>query len=669
MTTQPISVERACELAAAGHHAELLAYLGEWPLESIADSPTLSLLYGTAHARLGRHDDGIHWVDLALARARSRDQRAVETRALNTRGAIAFVAGEIDEASDFFTQALLTASRDGDHATIGRCSNNLGIINNLRGRYAEAIGSYSMAIAAFERAELPQGMAEAHHNLGITYAEQNQFDRALEETEAAHRDAAAAGDETLAAMTVRGRAEIRVFLGELDEAEHDITAALAEHRRLSDRVEEAQDLRIQALINLRKGDADGAEKTLRDVITSAEALGRPQLVAEARRDLAHVLRAKDRYDEALETARAAIRLFEQLGAEGEVRKLDSHDWGYPLAKELKRSLEPLHAAQKLANMGRYQELMTYLQDRSYEDLKQSPTLALLRGIGHARLGELDEGWQWIMIALNRARLLGDRAVEVRALNVYGAIALERGGIDEATYFFTCVQAQAMESGDLATVGRCANNLGIIANMQGDHGRAVGAYTMALAAYQRAGLGRGVAETRHNLGITYRDKGDLIRAMQEADDAVEAAKQLEDAALHAQALAGRAEIRIARGEAAIAIREAERALALHEELGDEVRQTEDLRILGCALAQACRFDEAAVKLRDVIARGKAHDRPLLIASAQRDLAHLLDQTSQRDEAYHLAVEAREAFDRLNAHGEVQKLDALLATYPHDAQARA
>src|SRR5258706_9331599 len=53
-------------------------------------------------------------------------------------------------------------------------------------------------------------------------------------------------------------------------------------------------------------------------------------------------------------------------------------------------------------------------------------------------------------------------------------------------------------------------------------------------------------------------------------------------LMAQALAGRAEIRILRGEPGLAILEAERALAMHRELQDAVRETEDLRILAVAV---------------------------------------------------------------------------------------
>src|SRR5256886_6197100 len=148
----------------------------------------------------------------------------------------------------------------------------------------------------------------------------------------------------------------------------------------------------------------------------------------------------------------------------------------------------------------YAELVTYLGERPQDELEQSPMLALLSSIGHSRLGRLDVGHQWALVALSRARVLGDRTLELRALNVCGAIALEQGGISEATDFFTRAQDEAMQENDMTTLGRCANNLGIIANMEGDYGRAVGAFTRAIAAYQQARYDRGVAESQHNLGI-------------------------------------------------------------------------------------------------------------------------------------------------------------------------
>jgi ATP/maltotriose-dependent transcriptional regulator MalT len=137
-----------------------------------------------------------------------------------------------------------------------------------------------------------------------------------------------------------------------------------------------------------------------------------------------------------------------------------------------------------------------------------------------------------------------------------------------------------------------------------------------------------------------------------------AEQVGDAQLKAQALAGRAEIRIAQGQTDLAVREVERALAAHRALKDPVRETEDLRILAVALGAAGRYEEAARMLREVIEHATQHKRPLLVATAQRDLAQLMAGAGEFRAANEEARAARAGFDRLGAKGEIAKLDALL-----------
>ena len=653
-------VDKAQQLAAAGQHAEVVEYLGQRSGRELADSPSLALLYGTAQARLGRHEEGQRWLEVALNQARRRDEQAVERHALNARGAVAMVSGRIDEAAEYFTRALMAASRDGDHATTGRCSNNLGIIANLRGRHAEAIGSWELALAAFERAGIPRGVVECRHNLGITYREQGLSERALAEANHAVSLAESTGDRTLGALALRGRAEIRLATGELEPARVDLAHARELRRGLLDTVGEAEDLRVEALVQATSGDARAAEGTLREVIARAESHGRLLLLAEALRDLSGMLCRAGRNAEAQAAALKARALFERLGAEREIRNLVSQDWDADFAAKLRGSLAPLHAAQRLVDSGRYLEALSYLAARSPEEFQQFPMLSLLSGIAHSRLGRLDLGQHWALVAQVRARTLGDRALEIRALNVCGAIALERGGIDQATYFFTRAEEEATEDDDMASVGRCANNLGIIASMQGDYNRAVTAYTRAIGAYRRARHDRGVAEAQHNLAITYREQGQLHQAMQTAEAAVRDAERLGDRALHAQALAGLAEIHVFRGEPELAIQEAERALAVHRDLQDAVLEAEDLRILAVAIGVAGKTDVAQDMLHDVIHRASGHGRPLLVAIAQRDLARLLAGDGDAAAATEVAQQARATLHRLGAKVEIAKLDAWFET---------
>src|SRR5439155_497747 len=319
-----------------------------------------------------------------------------------------------------------------DDATAGRCSNNRGIISHLRGRHAEAIASWEIALAAFDGAAWRPGVAHCHHNLGLTYRDQGALDRALTEADWAVTEAEASGDHTLWALALRGRAEIRVAQGEIGLARRALDEVRAIRSRVPDPADEAEDQRAMALVLTAEGELTAAERALRDVMVRAEGHRRPQLLAEATRDLAIVLRRAGRSAEAQAAARAAQAIFGRLGAEAEIRSLASQEWEDDFGAQLGRSLAPLHAAQALAEAG-------------------------------------------------------------------------------------------------------------------DYGRAVGACTREIAAYQKARNERGIAETQHNLGIAYREQGRLDDAMHATDTAMREAERLGDRRLKAQALAGRAEIQVARGD--------------------------------------------------------------------------------------------------------------------------
>ncbi len=63
-------------------------------------------------------------------------------------------------------------------------------------------------------------------------------------------------------------------------------------------------------------------------------------------------------------------------------------------------------------------------------------------------------------------------------------------------------------------------------------------------------------------------------------------------------------------------------------------------------------------REVIARAAKHERPLLVAIAQRDLAYLLAREGNIAAAREVAETARATLERLGAKAEAEKLDALL-----------
>jgi len=93
-----------------------------------------------------------------------------------------------------------------------------------------------------------------------------------------------------ALAALRERAEIHAVRGELELAHADLDAIRELRGFVPNAIDDAEDLRIVALVRAAEGDLAAAERALHEVIRCAEVYGQPQLQAAASRDLAVLLR-------------------------------------------------------------------------------------------------------------------------------------------------------------------------------------------------------------------------------------------------------------------------------------------------------------------------------------------------------------------------------------------
>ncbi len=116
------------------------------------------------------------------------------------------------------------------------------------------------------------------------------LDRALAEADKAVERAVAAGDGTLQALALRGRAELHALRGELGLAHRDLDALVELRGFVPNAIDDAEVLRVVAVLRAAEGDLAAAERALHEVIRCAEVYRQTQLQAAASRDLAVLLR-------------------------------------------------------------------------------------------------------------------------------------------------------------------------------------------------------------------------------------------------------------------------------------------------------------------------------------------------------------------------------------------
>jgi tetratricopeptide (TPR) repeat protein len=166
------------------------------------------------------------------------------------------------------------------------------------------------------------GVAEALHNLAITYRDQGNMAEALKTADLAVDKAQGSGNLRLTALARAGRAEIRLLAGDAMVARREIERVLETDRKIGNVIGEAQDLRVLAGCLAAAGNEAQAEAMLDEVIERAQELHRPHLAAEAQRDLARLLVGIGKSNEAHSMALRARARFKALGAEAEIKKLD-----------------------------------------------------------------------------------------------------------------------------------------------------------------------------------------------------------------------------------------------------------------------------------------------------------------------------------------------------------
>ena len=301
-------------LSDQGRHRDVLERLQQLPLASLEGRTAFALIAAEAHGRLGAYDEARRWTELALVVARSRGERQAELRARNFEGAIAIRRGAVDEAERHFADALELAGGTQDHAMQARCLNNFGIIAFLRGDPQAALASYQLALAAYQQAGLVRGMAETHHNIGISWRELRDHRRALEAADQAVRLATQLKDDSLVGLALTGRAEIHLAMNDGALAAAELERAAAAYQRVQVRAGLVEVWRLQAGVARTRGDLAEALRLLRQAAALAKQQGTAETLSQVERDLGTVLEARGDRAGARAAWQRALAIYQRLGA-------------------------------------------------------------------------------------------------------------------------------------------------------------------------------------------------------------------------------------------------------------------------------------------------------------------------------------------------------------------
>ncbi len=234
--------------------------------------------------------------------------------------------GRFADAFESFYRVLATIERHHQMLWLrGPLLSSLGELFLDRHKTAKAISLFRMAVAAAERNEArPDVLREATANLGLAYHRQGSQAAAAQAYGQALTMADKSGDRRLTAVVLWRMAELALGQGQLDRCREWVKRSVAVAREVGFHCEEAQALRVMALLHAASGEDAQARDCFEKALALLHDLEESADLARVRFHYGRYLFAQGERGAAVTHLMAASRAFRRLGvvAEGhEVSRL------------------------------------------------------------------------------------------------------------------------------------------------------------------------------------------------------------------------------------------------------------------------------------------------------------------------------------------------------------
>jgi adenylate cyclase len=227
--------------------------------------------------------------------------------------------GEYKGAAEQFQRALEIAQRAQDNQQMAYIYTNLGILYNMKGQRDEAMVCCRKSIPLYEGLGDLQGLARVYHNLAMIYADKEDWSNSEKFYEKSLEISKKIKDRVLTSLIYLNRAELYLNTLELTKAKESCVRALETFKVVGDSLGTADALKMLGIASKLQGDWESAESYFKDSISLNEKSESPLGLAETYREYGTMLKEKGELDRALSELEESQAIFEQIGAEQDLR--------------------------------------------------------------------------------------------------------------------------------------------------------------------------------------------------------------------------------------------------------------------------------------------------------------------------------------------------------------
>jgi tetratricopeptide (TPR) repeat protein len=297
------------EALAAAKRAEELTRSG---VDEPARAKALYVL-GRAYNGAGEREGGIRAIEESVALFRRLGDRRGEATSLNTLGAIYDQGGDSEQGVATYEQVrLLTQAEGGTSRMVFGVLNNLGISYKNLGQYDKALELYEQALAIAIARSDRDVEAVVLNNMGNVERLLGNYQKGLDLHRRALVASRASGGQQNEARSLNTMGTAYYQLGDYARALEYHRESLEIRRRLADRLAESASLSGVGRALHRLGDYGGALEALRETLAIRRGLGDQYGEADSLQHLALLERDQGQLREALRHIEASVDLEEAL---------------------------------------------------------------------------------------------------------------------------------------------------------------------------------------------------------------------------------------------------------------------------------------------------------------------------------------------------------------------
>jgi DNA-binding SARP family transcriptional activator/tetratricopeptide (TPR) repeat protein len=262
----------------------------------------------------GYLDDWRETTELAYQVCLSADNRAGRAAMLYSLGTLTMFQKRIEEAEQYFAEALQLFQADGDIHGQALVLRNAAFVDRLRGNVETMLTRYTDALEKMRAVGDLIGEANILRSLAKFRIDEGDLGEAREMLAAALRLCHQANYKRGEAQVASRSAELELLTGQLATARQLLNSVLSTVREIGDRIGEAHALYGLGMVRRREGRLDTAESTLAHALAIAEEVGARLIEAQALYALGELGLA--RADDAVAAGylARARELFEALGS-------------------------------------------------------------------------------------------------------------------------------------------------------------------------------------------------------------------------------------------------------------------------------------------------------------------------------------------------------------------